>query len=154
MLDYKAELLRLCALAPTELWLLYPERIKYTEKVVVDFEKANDEPMLVHTQFINYLQIPVRKPWVVTFLCKHILLALAPKGSDFDVDKVGATPRTERNEQHEPFIVPTGFDTNRSAVPAYGVNVDNFDDPLAWQADVRADRDINLTSDDVLLEIL
>jgi hypothetical protein len=57
---------------PGELWEMYPERIKFEEKIVVDFHKVKTEPDLVLKQFIDYLHIPKRKPWIVDKICQKI----------------------------------------------------------------------------------
>ena len=57
---------------PGELWEMFPERIKFEQKIVVDFHKVKTEPDLVLKQFLDYLQIPKRKPWIVDKICQKI----------------------------------------------------------------------------------
>lgn len=76
------ELKRLSKKSPAELWDEFPERQKFEEKVVVDYETVNDNPQEVYTQFIKYLQIPKRKPWIVDKLCKNLRNELGVKLED------------------------------------------------------------------------
>lgn len=57
---------------PGELWEMYPERLKFEEKIVVDYQQVKSNPDVVLEQFINYLHIPKRKPWIVDKLCQSI----------------------------------------------------------------------------------
>lgn len=57
---------------PGELWEMYPERLKFEDKIVVEYQKVNNKPEEVLEQFINYLHIPKRKPWIVDNLCQQI----------------------------------------------------------------------------------
>jgi len=69
-MNYREELKKLIQQTPEQLWEKYTERITYKDKVVVEVEKVNEDPLLVYTQFINYLQIPVRKAYVVKKICQ------------------------------------------------------------------------------------
>lgn len=62
----------LSSLKPSELWDIYPEREKFEEKIVVEYDKVNADPILVLDQFEKYLKIPKRKPWIVDKICKNI----------------------------------------------------------------------------------
>jgi hypothetical protein len=57
---------------PGELWEMYPERLKFEDKIVVEHQKVQTEPDLVLKQFIDYLHIPKRKPWIVDKICQSI----------------------------------------------------------------------------------
>lgn len=65
-------LTELTSKAPGELWEMYPERLKFEDKIVVEYQRVKDEPTLVLEQFINYLHIPKRKPWIVDKICQKI----------------------------------------------------------------------------------
>jgi hypothetical protein len=65
-------LIELTSKTPGELWEMYPERVKFEDKIVVDFHKASTEPDLVLKQFVDYLHIPKRKPWIVDKICQKI----------------------------------------------------------------------------------
>lgn len=66
------ELKRLSQMKPADLWEEFPERKQFKEKVVVDYDNAMADPIAVHTQFVNYVQIPKRKPWVLDKICKRL----------------------------------------------------------------------------------
>ena len=66
------KLKELVQLTPEKLWELYPERTKFEEKIIVEIDKTTTQPELVLEQFIKYLQIPKRKPWIVDKLCKDL----------------------------------------------------------------------------------
>jgi hypothetical protein len=65
-------LTELTSKSPGELWEMYPERLIFEQKIVVDYTKVKAEPDVVLEQFINYLHIPKRKPWIVDMLSQKI----------------------------------------------------------------------------------
>ena len=70
------ELRRFSKMTPAELWDEYPERKQFEEKIVVDYANVKNNPSTVYNQFINYLQIPKRKPWVLDKICKRLRTSL------------------------------------------------------------------------------
>jgi hypothetical protein len=85
-MNYKEEIKKLIEQTPEQLWSKYTERITYKEKVVVEVEKVHEDPLLVYTQLTNYLQIPVRKAYVVKKICGLLKEELSKECSSTSCD--------------------------------------------------------------------
>ncbi len=70
------KLLELAKKTPAELWTLYPERVRYEEKIVVETEKSNTNPELVLEQLVKFIQIFKRKPYLLDRICRKIVKEL------------------------------------------------------------------------------
>ena len=75
------KLKELSSLTPSQLWDIFPERKSFEEKVIVDYDNVMNDPSTVYTQFVNYVQIPKRKPWILDKICKELRRRLDPDSS-------------------------------------------------------------------------
>jgi len=71
-INYREVLREMSQMSPSQLWDVYPDRQKFEDKIEVECDKIEENPQLVYEQFMNYLKVPVRKPWIVSWLCKQI----------------------------------------------------------------------------------